>query len=214
MEILYFGVMVNFDSDEFGFIFVGEDIVWFIFISGDQVCIYESQCQGCNWIKVVNLVGFLVVDGGQYVNGVMLLDNQCFYFMICNNDSGWNGLNICCEIYFIKCLVNGWIVLECLFDYINVKGVNIMYLVVVYINGQEYFYFVFNCEGGRGGFDLWYVICDFGVDNLDYIFFVNLGLVVNSLGDEIMFYYNQDEGMFYFVFNGYLFIGGLDIFKV
>ena len=213
MEILHPGVMVNSDSDEFGPIPAGEDIVWFTSTSGDQARIYESQRQGRNWTKAANPAGFPVVDGGQYANGAMSPDNQRFYFTICNNDSGWNGLNTRCEIYLTKRSANGWTAPERLPDYINVKGVNTTHPAVAHTNGQEYLYFASNREGGRGGLDLWYVTRDLGVDNLDYTFPVNLGPVVNSLGDEITPYYNQDEGTLYFASNGHPSIGGLDIFK-
>lgn len=213
MEILHPGVMVNSDSDEFGPTPVGEDQIWFTSTTGDQARIYESQRQGRNWTKAANPSGFPVVDGGQYANGGMSPDNQRFYFTICNNDSGWNGTNTRCEIYVTKRSANGWTAPERLPDYINVQGVNTTQPAVAHSNGQEYLYFSSNREGGRGGLDLWYVTRDLGIDNLDYTFPVNLGPVVNSLGDEISPYYNTEEGVIYFSSNGHPSIGGMDIFK-
>lgn len=92
------------------------------------------------------------------------------------------------------------------------QGVIVIYLFVIYQRGSEILYFVFNCEGGLGGMDFWYVFCDFGIDNNDFSFLVNLGLVVNILGDEIMFFYDCENQVLYFGFNGYVFMGGFDIF--
>lgn len=213
MEILHPGVMVNSDSDEFGPAPVGEDQLWFTSTTGDQARIYESQRQGRNWTKAANPSGFPVVDGGQYANGAMSPDNQRFYFTICNNDSGWNGTNTRCEIYVTKRSANGWTAPERLPDYINVKGVNTTQPSVAHTNGQEYLYFSSNREGGRGGLDLWYVTRDLGIDNLDFTFPVNLGPVVNTLGDEISPYYHTEDGVIYFSSNGHPSIGGMDIFK-
>ncbi len=213
LEILHPGISVNSDSDEFGPMPVAEDMIWLTSTTGDQARIYETQRQGRNWTKAANPAGFPVVDGGQYANGSMSPDNQRFYFTICNNDGGWKGLNTRCEIYVTKRSANGWTSPERLPDYINVQGVNSTYPAVAHTNGQEYLYFASNREGGRGGLDLWYVTRDLGVDNMDYTFPVNLGPVVNSLGDEITPYYNGEEGVLYFASNGHPSIGGLDIFK-
>jgi hypothetical protein len=213
MEILHPGSTVNSDSDDFAPVAVSEDVLYFTSTIGGQARIYESQRQGRNWTKAANPSGFPVVQGGQYANGAMSPDNQRFYFTICNNDGGWNGFNTRCEIYLTKRSANGWTAPERLPDFINVKGVNSTTPTVAHSNGQEYIIFASNREGGRGGLDLWYVTRDLGADNTDYTFPVNLGPVINSLGDEITPYYNAEEGILYFSSNGHPSIGGLDVFR-
>jgi len=213
LEILHPGVMVNSDSDEFAPVAVSGDGLYFTSTIGGQARIYESQRQGRTWTKAANPTGFPVVKGGQYANGSMSADNQRFYFTICNNDGGWQGFNTRCEIYVTKRSANGWTAPERLPDFINVKGVNTTQPHVTKRNGQEILYFASNREGGRGGLDLWYVTRDLGLDNLDFTFPVNLGPVVNTLGDEISPFYNIEEETLYFASNGHPSIGGLDIFK-
>ncbi|MCB0586511.1 MAG: PD40 domain-containing protein, partial [Phaeodactylibacter sp.] len=79
--------------------------------------------------------------------------------------------------------------------------------------GQEILFFSSNREGGRGGMDLWYASRDLGADNLDFTFPVNLGPVVNTLGDEITPFYNVENQTLYFASNGHISIGGFDIFS-
>ncbi|MEM9930781.1 MAG: hypothetical protein AAF840_13225, partial [Bacteroidota bacterium] len=213
MEISHPGVNVNSDSEEFAPWPIGEDAVYFTSTTGGQARIYESRRNGDTWTKAAIPATFPVVQGGQYGNGSMSPDEQRFYFTICNNDGGWQGFNTRCEVYVTKRSANGWTAPEKLPDFINVKGVNSTHPSVVHSNGQEVLYFASNREGGRGGLDLWYVTRDLGTDNMDYTFPVNLGPVVNTLGDEITPFYNVDEGMLYFASNGHPSIGGLDIFK-
>ncbi|MEL7220587.1 MAG: tetratricopeptide repeat protein, partial [Bacteroidota bacterium] len=213
LEILHPGVTINSDKDEFAPVSIAENTIYLTSTIGDQARIYESQRQGRNWSKADAPAGFPVVQGGQYSNGAMSPDNQRFYFTICNNDSGWNGVNTRCEIYVTKRSDNGWTAPEALPDFINVKGVNSTQPAVAHYNGQEFLYFSSNREGGRGGLDIWYVTRDLGADNLDFTFPVNLGPVVNTLGDEISPYYNTEEETLYFSSNGLPSLGGLDIFK-
>lgn len=213
MEILHPGSTVNSDSDDFAPVAISDDQLYFTSTIGGQARIYETQRQGRNWTKAANPSGFPVVTGGQYANGAMSPDDQRFYFTICNNDGGWKGFNTRCEIYVTKRSANGWTAPERLPDFINVKGVNTTTPGVAHSNGQEFLFFASNREGGRGGLDLWYVTRDLGMDNMDYTFPVNLGPVVNSLGDEITPFYNAETGTLYFASNGHPSIGGLDIFK-
>ena len=214
LEILRPGALINTDDDEFGPVSVTDDLLYFSSSMGDQARIYESRRQGRNWTKAATPSGFPVVSGGQYGNGAMSPDDQRFYFTICNNDGGWQGLNTRCEIFVIKRNSSGgWSQPEKLPDFVNVSGVNTTHPAVAHLAGQEYLFFSSNRDGGRGGMDLWYVTRDLGIDNNDFSFPVNLGPVINSLGDEITPYYNVDEGQLYFSSNGLPSIGGQDIFR-
>ncbi len=214
LEILRPGALINTDDDEFGPVSVTDDLLYFSSSMGGQARIYESRRQGRNWTKAATPSGFPVVSGGQYGNGAMSPNDQRFYFTICNNDGGWQGLNTRCEIYVIKRNSGGgWTSPEKLPDFVNVAGVNTTHPAIAHLAGQEYLFFSSNRDGGRGGMDLWYVTRDLGTDNNDFSFPVNLGPVVNSLGDEVTPYYNTDEGQLYFSSNGLPGIGGHDIFR-
>lgn len=213
LEVTHTGIGINTKDEEFGPIAISDDILYFTSTTGGQARIYESQRQGRTWGKAANPNGFPVVQGGQYANGAMTADGQRFYFTICNNDSGWNGTNTRCEIYVTNRSANGWTAPERLPDFINVKGVNTSYPAVLQRDGQEFLFFASNREGGRGGLDIWYVTRDAGIDGMDFSFPVNLGPVINTLGDEITPFFDKEDDMLYFASNGHPSMGGYDIFK-
>ena len=213
MEILHPGANINSEKDDFSPAIISDDAIYFSSTMTGHAQIYESKRQGRNWSKGATPVGFPIVEGGQYANGVMSPDQERFYFTICNNDAGWDGFNTRCELYVSKHSANGWTKPEALPDYINASGVNSTHPGVAHIGGQEYLFFSSNREGGRGGLDLWYVTRDLGTDNTDFTFPVNLGPVINSLGDEVSPFYDSEEGVLFFASNGHPSIGGLDIFK-
>lgn len=213
MEILHPGVNVNTESEEFGVVPIDPTTAYFTSTMGGEARIYSTQRVGRAWSKAETPAGFPVVEGGQFGHGSMSADQQRFYFTICNNDNGWDGANTRCEIYITRQSANGWTKPERLPDFVNVKGINTTHPAVAQMAGQEYLFFASNREGGRGGLDLWYVVRDLGVDNLDFTFPINLGPAINTLGDEVTPFYSAEEGALYFSSNGQPSIGGHDIFK-
>ena len=73
-------------------------------------------------------------------------------------------------------------------------------------------YMIFSADfpGGSGGKDLW--IAEYDPREESWMSPTNLGTSVNSSGDE-MFPYLDDNGDLYFSSDGYIGLGGLDIFK-
>ncbi|RME95017.1 MAG: outer membrane peptidoglycan-associated protein, partial [Bacteroidetes bacterium] len=208
MEILHPGIGINTEAEEFGPVSIDANTLWFTSTMGGTARIYASQRMGRNWSKAETPAGFPVVEGGQYAHGSMSPDGQRFYFTICNNDKGWQGINTRCEIYVTKQSANGWTKPERLPDYINLDKANTTMPQVVHQAGQEYLFFASNRDGGRGGMDIWYAARDLGLDNNDFTFPVNLGPSVNTLGDELTPYYLTDEGVLYFSSNGHPGMGG------
>ena len=70
-------------------------------------------------------------------------------------------------------------------------------------------YFVSNRKGGYGGYDIWYSIIKDG----DYQAPSNLGKVINTQGDELTPFYDDQEKLLYFSSNWHQSFGGFDIFK-
>lgn len=73
---------------------------------------------------------------------------------------------------------------------------------------SNYLYFTSDMPGGQGGKDIWY--CKKNGDGWDKP--VNLGVDVNTSGDE-MFPYMRKDGTLFFSSNGLAGFGGLDIFS-
>lgn len=166
------------------------------------VMIYCFILDDIDWLKFQELGGEINCFGFYNSNVCLFLDGSIMYF-ICVKLQG----NIVFEskIYFSKGGGDFWL------GVLELKGVNGDYIVKYFILGELYgkcvFFFVFDMEGGYGGFDLYYVIF---IGEGEYSVLVNMGDVINIFGDEEIFYYW--EGMFYFVFIGYFGLGGFDYF--
>jgi hypothetical protein len=71
-------------------------------------------------------------------------------------------------------------------------------------------YFASNREGGKGGFDIYYLQ---RLPNGDWSEIRNLGAPINTSGDEMYPCFGKGENVLYFSSNGHKGMGGLDLFK-
>lgn len=214
MEMLLPGNGVNSDKDEFAPYPVSDNELYYSSTIGDRARIYTSRREGSTWSKGEPPRNFPVIQTGHFCNGAMAPDGSRLYFTVCSNTSGpWNDVKTRCEIFVTKRVGAVWSQPERLPDYINMDGVTATHPFPVHQRGQEILFFASNREGGRGGMDLWYASRDLGADNIDFSFPVNLGPVVNTLGDEITPYYNMEDQTLYFSSNGHISMGGFDVFS-
>ncbi|MCB9264058.1 MAG: PD40 domain-containing protein [Lewinellaceae bacterium] len=214
IEILLPGDGINSDEDEFSPYPISDNELYYSSAVGGRARIYSSKRVGSNWSKGEPPRNFPVIQSGHFCNGSMAPDGSRMYFTVCSNTGApWNDIKTRCEIFVTKRVGAVWSQPERLPDYINMAGVTATHPSVVHQRGQEILFFSSNREGGRGGMDLWYASRDLGADNLDFTFPVNLGPVVNTLGDEITPFYNVENQTLYFASNGHISIGGFDIFS-
>ncbi|MCB0633716.1 MAG: hypothetical protein R2824_10890 [Saprospiraceae bacterium] len=213
MELIYPGSSINSDDDDFAPYPITPDMLYFSSSKGGKARIYSSQRQGRSWSQADIPANFPVIQNGQYANGTLSPTGDRFYFTICNDSRTWDPLKTRCELFVIKRNGTNWTEPTRLPDYINMEGVTSTMPHVVHVGGREILYYSSNREGGRGGMDIWYVVRDLGRNDDDFTFPVNLGPVVNTLGEEITPYYDQEEGTLYFASNGHPSIGGFDIFR-
>ncbi|HMQ47972.1 MAG TPA: hypothetical protein PKA00_11310 [Saprospiraceae bacterium] len=214
VEILLPGSGVNSDKEEFAPFPVSDNELFFSSSLGDRARIYTSRREGQNWSKAEPPRNFPVIQRGQFGNGTMTPDGSRYYFTICSSDTkAWNDIRPRCEIFVTKRVGAIWSQPERLADYINTEGVTATHPCVIHERGQELLFFASNREGGRGGMDLWYVTRDLGTDDNDFTFPINLGPVVNTLGDEVTPYYDMDDQNLYFASNGHISMGGFDVFR-
>lgn len=213
MELKFPGNSINSDGQDFAPYPVTPDLLYFSSSKGGKARIYSSQRQGIAWSQADIPGNFPVIQNGQYANGSLSPNGDRFYFTICNDSRGWDQLKTRCELFVIKREGTNWSQPERLPDYINMDGITATMPHVVHIGGREIIYYSSNREGGRGGMDIWYVVRDLGRNDNDFTFPVNLGPVVNTLGEEITPFYDQEEGTLYFASNGHPSIGGFDIFR-
>ncbi|MCB0595606.1 MAG: PD40 domain-containing protein [Lewinellaceae bacterium] len=214
VELLLPGDGINSDKDEFAPYPVSDNELYYSSTIGDRARIYSSQRTGSTWSKGEPPRNFPVIQSGHFCNGSMAPDGSRLYFTVCSNTQGpWNDVKTRCEIFVTKRIGAVWSQPERLPDYINMAGVTATHPFAVHQRGQELLFYASNREGGRGGMDLWYTSRDLGADNIDFTLPVNLGPVVNTLGDEITPFYNTENQTLYFASNGHVSIGGFDIFS-
>jgi tetratricopeptide (TPR) repeat protein len=213
MELIYPGSSINSDDDDFAPYPITPDMLYFSSSKGGKARIYSSQRQGRSWTQADIPANFPVIQNGQYANGTLSPTGDRFYFTICNDSRSWDAMKTRCELFVIKRNGTNWTEPTRLPDYINMEGITSTMPHVVQVGGREILYYSSNREGGRGGMDIWYVVRDLGRNDDDFTFPVNLGPVVNTLGEEITPYYDQEEGTLYFASNGHPSVGGFDIFR-
>lgn len=79
------------------------------------------------------------------------------------------------------------------------------------VKQNEVIYFVSDRPGGKGGLDIWFIIYDF--KKKTYSDPKNAGSTINTTGDELTPYYDNDNRTLFFSSNGWPGLGGLDVFK-
>ncbi|TAN00084.1 MAG: hypothetical protein EPN39_05050 [Chitinophagaceae bacterium] len=75
----------------------------------------------------------------------------------------------------------------------------------------QYLIFSSDRPGGQGGYDLWY--CPLNLDGMPSGDAVNMGVVINTSGDEASPYYNSKTGELVFSSNGRVGLGGFDLYE-
>jgi hypothetical protein len=214
IELLHPGDGINTDKQDFAAFPVSDNEMYYSSNQGDRARIYFSKRENNLWEKGEAPRNFPVIQSGHFANGTMAPDGSRFYFTVCSNtNEPWDAIKTRCEIFMTKRVGAVWSQPERLPDYINMEGVTATHPFVVHQRGQEVLYFSSNREGGRGGMDLWYAARDLGIDDIDFTFPVNLGPVVNTLGDEVTPFYNIEDQTLYFSSNGQVSIGGFDVFQ-
>ncbi len=214
LEMLLPGEGINSDKQEFAPFPITDDELYFSSTVNGSAKILVSKRDGNQWGKGETPRNFPLIQNGHFCNAAMAPDGNRIYFTVCNDEEPvWNDVKTRCEIFVTKRVGAQWSQPERLPDYINTAGVVATHPFVVHQRGQEMLYFSSNREGGRGGMDIWFASRDLGLDDNDFSFPINLGPVVNTLGDEITPFYNREDQVLYFSSNGHVSIGGFDVFK-
>lgn len=162
--------------------------------------------QDCFLVILYLLCNGYMVSGGNFGLVMYFFDGMCVIFM-------WNNfVDGMCQIFFsgmqlvlfqVMVSVSGEWIDVCLFLF---NGLEFFIGYVIFIFDGRGIYFVFDCFDGFGGYDIYvfYLVGNF------WSILENLGLVVNFLGNELMFFFD-DVNLFFF-FDWYYGLGGLDVF--
>lgn len=127
-------------------------------------------------------------------------------YTICNGDL----LHPDCQIFISEMKNLEWTEGKLLNEEINLKGATNTQPFLAASNGRETLYFVSNREGGKGGLDIWYSMVN---KKGEFSTPKNLGSKINTDRDELTPFYDSKANALYFSSNGWISMGGQDIFK-
>lgn len=201
---------INTEKTEFAPIPFANDVLYFSSTISGVASIYRTQKNNGQWAPRQSPSLFLgKMEKPHFGNGSFTPDGKRFYFTQCDLVDG----KPLCSIYVMMEADGKWTNPTKLPDYINVETTNTTHPFVTVEGGEEVLYFASNREGGKGGLDLWY--CTRTVDSrgLNFSLPKNLGLNINTPGDEITPFYHTGSQTLYFSSSGRVSAGGLDIFK-
>jgi len=136
-------------------------------------------------------------------------DKSKIYFTLCEYDA---GANIRCDLFTSDIQSDGEFGMpNKLEEPINVLGFTTTQPSYAYneVTGTERLYFVSDREGGKGKLDIWYV--DISLSG-EYSLPMNLPNL-NSNENDITPFYDSNARTLYFSSEGYMSMGGYDVFK-
>lgn len=172
---------------------------------------YTAKKQGEKWIYSGEFDPMFNKEGFNSGNATFSVDGKRLYFTRCKKNR--RNKMICAIYVSSKDEKGNWSEPVALDERIN----NSKYTAtqptasVESVKQNEVVYFVSDRPGGKGGLDIWYFVYDF--KKKTYSEPKSAGSKVNSKGDDITPYYDQDDRLLYFSSNGWAGLGGLDVFK-
>lgn len=214
IEIQHLGSNINTPETEFAPYAYNDETLYYSSTMAARAEIYRSRKVNGEWTRPEKPEGFPKIENDHFCNGNLSPDGNRFYFTVCKSKESWGGLTTECDIFVTKRIKNAWSTPERLRDYVNIEGTTTTHPFVIHQNNTEILYFSSNREGGQGGMDIWYMSRDLKSNDIDFTFPINCGSTINTKGDEISPFYDQEEGNLYMASNGLVTIGGYDIFYV
>lgn len=144
-------------------------------------------------------------------NGVFSPGGDRFYFTKClENDTN----AMMCRIFVseFESTNSKWTAPKELGNEINIKGSSSTQPFIAKVGKNEILFFASNRTlQSRGGYDIWYSVYD--TRQKSYRRPQNVGKQINTVGDEMSPYYDSRTGTLYFASNGWITMGGFDIFS-
>lgn len=142
-------------------------------------------------------------------NGVYSPGGERFYFTKCIETKN-NEIN--CRIFVSEFDKKEWSKPVELGFGINESGSSSTQPFIAKVGKQEVLYFSSNRKlQSRGGYDIWYSV--YNERQKTYRRPQNAGKYINTDGDEVAPYYDSKTGTLYFASNGWVSLGGFDIFS-
>jgi len=170
--------------------------------------VYKSKNTVAGWSKGKELPAKINNGKTNNANTYYTNDHKRIYFTRCNPDK---IVDMKCAVYVTEFKNGKWQDPVKLNDKINLAGYTSTQPTIQTLpeDGGEVLYFVSDRPGGYGGNDIWYSLYKDGKYNDP----VNLGSMINTPGDEISPFYDNNSNTFYFSSDWHDGLGGYDIFK-
>ena len=167
--------------------------------------LYTSKVSGDSYAPAEQIKTFSQ-EGKHISNGSFSDDGTKFFYTICEG-----LLKTKCDIYMSQLDGTDWDKGKALNSEINLAGcTNTQPFMAKNSNGNEILYFVSDREGGKGGLDIWYSAMN---KKGEFSTPKNAGNKINSDRDERSPFFDSKTNTLYFSSDGWIGMGGLDIFK-
>jgi outer membrane protein OmpA-like peptidoglycan-associated protein/tetratricopeptide (TPR) repeat protein len=141
-------------------------------------------------------------------NGCYSPGGDRFYFTRCQEE---DSMEVVCKIYVSNFEKAKWSEPKALAEGINEEGSN-THPFIAKVGKKEVLFFSSNRKlQSRGGYDIWYSIYD--PVKKTYRRPQNVGKQINTTEDEMTPYYDSRVNKLYFASNGWVTMGGFDIFS-
>lgn len=149
----------------------------------------------------------IAVSGMHTTNGAFSSDGQSYLYTVCTPAQEKS----LCRIWESKFDGTNWDSGTDLGEAVNFNTYTTTHPYRVKMkNGQDVLFFSSDRPGGKGGMDIWFVVADrkgnWGIPK-------NAGGKINTDRDEVTPYYNAETQTLYFSSNGWISMGGYDIFQ-
>lgn len=171
--------------------------------------IYRASKEEGEWKYKGEFDGLFNKESFNVSGGNFSPDKKRFYFTRCSNN--WKN-KVICAIYLSVNENGNWSEPLKLDKKINISNyTSTQPTVSIAANGLEVVHFVSDRPNGRGGYDVWYFTYNF--DKKKYSIPKNAGSKINTKGDEMAPFFDQEYSTLYFSSTGWPGLGGYDIFK-
>ena len=180
---------------------------------GKLMRMYRSFSDGKTWSAAEVAGQFPVVPGKHIGAGSLGPMGDRFYFTLCDQREFMPQPRAKCQIYVTLRKDTFWTVPQLLPEYINTKNNSTSHPFVYQEGDREVMIFASDRLDGYGGMDLYRADRYLNSEATDFNFPQNLGPIVNGPGDEVTPYYDPGSQTLYYSSNGFVGLGGYDVFK-
>jgi cell division septation protein DedD len=192
----------------------GDEVLYFTNLAKTGAKILRTHYAQGEWSAAEPLSALPIPQSTPFGNGTFSPDGQRFYCTICQDVVKKREKTRSCSIYVLKRQKEGaWSAATRLTERVNTEGGMTTHPFVFFKGNKEILLFSSNRLNGRGGMDIWLTSRFRTDEQSDFDLPMNLGSVINTEGDEVTPFYDDESQMLYFASNGRATLGGLDIFK-